>query len=88
MVRDGRLPIPTGKAYELVNAVDETLLGTIDYMGVAWFWNYAYRHYLRDASYGTRRKVHHAFVDAGLELSGESDLHLSIVQCLAARKRP
>lgn len=59
---------------------DQTLVGTPDYQGIAYFWNYGYRHYLRDASYGKCRRVHDAFLRAGLPLDGESPEHLAIIR--------
>lgn len=44
-----------------------------------WFWNYAYRHYLRDASLSQRNKVKSEFIKRGLELDGESPEHAYIV---------
>ena len=63
----------------LIN-LDKTLIGTADYMGVAYFWNYTYRHYLRDTSYTVRRRVHAALLAAGLDVDGESPAHLAVIE--------
>lgn len=69
----------SGKLLEL----DESFLGTDNYLGLAYFWNHEYRHYLRDASPLQRVQVHNCFCDFGLELAGESDLHLQLIdECL------
>lgn len=62
---------------------DEKLIGTESYMGVAWFWNKEYKHYLRGdikpITYCTRRRVHNALLNAGLAVDGCSDQHLAII---------
>ena len=52
--------------------LDETLIGTKDYMGVDYFWAHEYRHLMRPMPYGVRRRVHKALIKAGLDVSGES----------------
>jgi len=63
-----------------INNLDKTFIGTEDYMGRAYFWNYKYRHYLRDTSDYRRRLVHKHFINAGLPLDGESAEHLAIIR--------
>ena len=63
------------KANEAVLNLDKSFVGTPDYMGVAYFWNYAYRHYLRDASIAQRRRVHKKMLDCGLAVDGASEMH-------------
>lgn len=75
-----RISITTPDAYHKVQALDKTFLNTESYLGVEWFWNYEYRHYLRSASYAQRRKIHAAFVKAGLAIAGESNAHLQIIK--------
>ena len=60
-------------------ALDESFIGTPDYMGLAYFWHYCYRHSLRDASRARRCRVHDALVRAGLPLNGESPAHDAII---------
>ena len=67
-------------AYVKVQALDGTFINTPNYLGVYWFWNYEFRHYLRDASYAQRRRVHAAFIKAGLPIDGESNAHLQIIK--------
>ena len=69
----------TGKAIEAVLWLDAGFIGTPDYMGLAWFWNYEYRHTMRDASEAVRRRVHAAMLKAGLPVDGHSDEHAAIV---------
>lgn len=73
-----RVQLTTG-AFLKLQALDETLIGTADYMGIAFFWSYAYRHTMRDLSAAQRKTVHDRFRKAGLALDGESDAHASIV---------
>jgi len=49
-------------AFRKLLELDSSLIGTPDYMGLAYFWHYTYRHYLRDASPINRHKVHSAFI--------------------------
>jgi hypothetical protein len=44
-----------------------------------WFWNYDYRHYLRDASPKQRSIVKQKFIEKGLKLDGSSPKHSYIV---------
>jgi hypothetical protein len=44
-----------------------------------WFWNYDYRHYLRDASDKKRKEVKDKFIKEGLALNGSSPKHAYIV---------
>lgn len=59
--------------------LDQQLTGTEDYMGMAYFWNYEYRHYLRDATHSQRRRIHKLLLAEGLEVDGESKRHLEII---------
>ena len=66
-------------AYDRLNTLDTTFIGTPDYMGLAFFWNYKYRHSLRDADTESRRIVHEMFLDARLAPNGDSIVHDAIV---------
>ena len=69
----------TPAALNAVVALDETLIGTADYMGLAFFWAYEYRHYLRDCTQPARCRVHDRLLADGLALDGESARHLQII---------
>jgi len=70
-------------AFDALRIADEGLIGTPAYMGIAWFWNNDYKHYLRGdikaISYATRRKVHNAWLRAGLAVDGSSPEHKAIL---------
>jgi len=70
-------------AIHALHKADDGLVGTKAYMGISWFWNNEYKHYLRGdvkkINYLTRRRVHNALLDAGLAVDGCSDQHLAIV---------
>ena len=66
-------------AFEQIYELDTKFVGTSDYMGLAYFWNYEYRHFLRDASQDQRKRVHKAFIKSKLSLEGESDAHQNII---------
>ena len=67
-------------AYQAINKLDKSLIGTKDYMGIAWFHNHEYRHYMRDISVSKRRKIHQALIKDKLQLDGESIQHLFIIK--------
>lgn len=73
----------TADAIDGLRVLDDKFVGTPNYIGIAWFWNNAYKHYLRGdikpISYLTRRRVHKAMLRAGLNVEGESEQHLAIV---------
>lgn len=46
----------------------------------SYWWNWDYRHYLRDASADQRLKMYNTFIGAGLCPSGSSELHFELVQ--------
>lgn len=74
---------PETLSFEAVGALrklDESFIGTDNYMGIGWFWAYEYRHYMRDATYASRRLVYKKLREAGLETNGESAQHLAIIQ--------
>jgi len=71
---------------------DAKRVGTSQYRGHAYFWNYAYRHSLRDLWVGglterrdgellqkLRRRVHADLLRDGLKLDGESAIHRLII---------
>lgn len=58
---------------------DEKRIGTPEYRGIAYFWSYEYRHYLRNCGDQRRREIHAEFMAAGLPLDGESEQHEEII---------
>ena len=70
----------TFKAFSDIYELDKRYVGTDDYLGVAYFWNYEYRHYLRDTTNHRRKRVHDLFLKEGLDVAGSSDRHLKIIQ--------
>jgi len=70
-------------AFDALRIADHTLVGTNAYLGIAWFWNNEYKHYLRGdvrpISYATRRRVHNAWLRAGLDVEGASPQHKAIL---------
>jgi len=69
---------PLEKAIAEIKA-DEARVGTPEYQGLAYFWAYDYRHYLRDCGNERRREVHTQLLAAGLPLDGVSDAHAKII---------
>jgi hypothetical protein len=72
------LPL-TLRAFEAVLTLDEKLVGTPDYMGVAGWWGCEYKWSLRAATPRQRKRAHDAILAAGLPLDGESAHHAVIV---------
>lgn len=70
----------TLEAYRKLYELDEKFIGTENYMGIAYFWHYAFRHYLRDATNYQRVKVHKVFLDHNLNISDETVIHWQIVK--------
>jgi hypothetical protein len=79
------LPL-TGRSLALINRLDTALIGTPDYLGVAYFWAYEYRHSLREATPKQRKAVHDAFLAEGLAVDGESPEHAAIVKKVTAKR--
>jgi hypothetical protein len=63
-----------------LHRLDDSFIGTPDYMGIAYFWAYDYRHYLRDSSPYRRRLVHKHLIAAGLSPVGNSKEHEAIIK--------
>ena len=72
----------TTKAYGALEAADVALIGTPDYVGIAYFWGWEYRRQMRDCSFSQRRRVHTAFIKAGLDTDGVSPAHGDIISRL------
>lgn len=70
----------TTKAFSDIYELDRKYIGTNNYLGLAYFWNYEYRHYLRDTSNSRRKKVHDLFLRECLDVAGSSDRHLEIIR--------
>ena len=70
---------------EALMRVDDEAVGTKDYLGLAYFWAYEYRHPLRECSFALRRRVHAALLTAGLAVNGESKKHLAIINRITAK---
>ena len=79
-IMDFNSEVVTFEASQAIRQLDETFVGTDSYLGLAYFWAYEYRHYMRDCTMAKRRKVHKKFMQAGLELDGESEEHLDIIE--------
>mgnify|MGYP001042878884 CR=1 FL=1 len=75
-------PAATQKLLEL----DATLVGTPGYLGIEYFWHYAYRIPMRDITPAKRRRVHLKLLEAGLELAGKSSEHQRIIDRWAGQE--
>jgi len=74
------LETTTWKATHSLFQLDKTFIGTEDYMGVCYFWDYEYRHSMRPTTAKQRKTIHHALIKAGLDVGGKSDSHAQIIR--------
>ena len=70
----------TLEAYKKLYELDEKFIGTENYIGIAYFWHYAFRHYLRDATTEQRKKVHSKILEYNLGVSDATEMHLDIIK--------
>ena len=64
-----------------LNDMDKKYIGTKDYMGIAFFWGgHGIKHYMRDATFSQRKRVHKKFLERGLDLLGDTEEHFEIVR--------
>lgn len=70
----------SSEAFLKIHEIDQTFINSSNYLGIAYFWSYHYRHYLRDASIAQRKKVHSLFLKNLLEVDGNSKKHLEIIK--------
>jgi len=73
-----KLPITLDAHLALIK-LDEKYIATDNYMGIAFFWDDAYKHTLRSASPVQCKKVHDAWLKANLDLAEESPQHQAIL---------
>lgn len=81
-----RITRMTYPAFDALMELDDGFVGSYHYMGIAYFWSYEYRHYLRDTTYAKRVMVHTALLDAGLAVDGTSDKHEEIIERIVYKK--
>ena len=63
-----------------LHKLDKTFVGDPEnYLGLASFWHYDYRHYLRDASIAQRKRVHRKWAKAGLDFGEVTYYHLETI---------
>ena len=63
---------------------DKSMIGTVGYRGLAYFWAHEYRFYMRDQTPYRRRLIHKHLCARGLDPSAESQEHLEIIKRLMA----
>ena len=60
-------------------------VGTLGYLGVAYFWAHDYKHFLRPMSVAGKRWVHTKLLEEGLSPEGVSDRHQLIIEQASKR---
>tara|TARA_R110001599_G_scaffold305356_1_gene511688 strand:+ start:182 stop:823 length:642 start_codon:yes stop_codon:yes gene_type:complete len=53
--------------------LDKKFVGTPDYLGLAFFWGYEFKYWLRDCTVAERKKVHSEWLKQGLDFAADSD---------------
>lgn len=77
----------TIEAYKQLNKLDETFIGTPNYLGIAYFWDLEYKHYLRDVTIQTRVKIHNELLKFDLNVGEVSPLHKEIITKYALKDK-
>ena len=75
-------------SYEATQAIyklDDSFVGTENYLGVASFWNHEYRYPMRDATVATCKAVHAKMLKAGLEVDDCTPAHDEIIAWASKR---
>ena len=69
------------KVFCAINDLDNTLVGTKDYIGLAYFWgSNGTKHYLREATISQRKKIHNLWIKEKLNLTEDSPKHYEIIK--------
>jgi hypothetical protein len=72
----------TSQAFVKIYEIDKSFINTNNYLGLAYFWAYEYRHYLRDSSIAQRKKVHNLFLKNNLIIDSVSEKHFEIIKLI------
>jgi len=74
-------PDVTIGALKSLTEADRKLIGTPDYMGIAWFWKFSnpQKQVFSTASMKNRRRIHNEYLEQGLDIHGDSGIHRMIV---------
>jgi hypothetical protein len=73
------------RMHMILNRIDDAMIGTPDYMGLAYWWAEEYKHHLRAATPGERKRAHDKLLDEGLPLDGVSDRHKEVIYAITAK---
>ncbi len=69
-----------GASFHYLSQLDKKFIGTNSYLGIAYFWSYDYRHYLRGQSPTRLQKIHQELLKAGLTPHDVSSEHEEIIK--------
>jgi len=61
----------TSNAINELFDLDKKFVGTHDYLGLAFFWGYEFKHWLRDCTVAERKKVHSEWLKQGLNFAAD-----------------
>mgnify|MGYP003129418740 CR=1 FL=1 len=61
-------------AWDGIWKLDKSLVGTKNYMGLAFFWDHEIKYWLRDATIAKRKRIHNLILDSGEEPIEESGI--------------
>ena len=72
-------PRMTFRMFCIMMRIDQAMIGTPDYMGIAYWWSEEYKHSLRGCTPKERKAAHDKLLAAGLPLDGVSDQDREII---------
>jgi|LakMenEpi03Aug12_release.lakeMendotaPanAssembly.Ray.scaffolds.fasta_scaffold38884_16 hypothetical protein len=75
----------TFRATMILHRIDDAMIGTPDYMGLAYWWAEEYKHHLRAATPAECKRAHDKLIAEGLALDGVSDRHKEIIYKITER---
>lgn len=78
-------PRMTFRMFCIMMRIDQAMIGTPDYMGIAYWWSEEYKHSLRGCTPKERKAAHDKLLAAGLPLDGVSDQHREIISSCTRR---
>jgi hypothetical protein len=73
-------------ATQAIYRLDQSFVGTSDYMGVAYFWPHEFKHWLRACTVAERKKVHQLWLknnlsfEAGIDPTIDCQPHWEIIK--------
>ena len=61
------------QAFQALNDLDKSFVGTENYRGLAYFWSHEFKHWLRECTVAERQRVHAEWLERGLDFEAGMD---------------